>query len=61
MKFSQLLGVVMVVLVLGGLVYLNSPTSSEQIRLLTTAYEQGQISLQTLSEIKRFFFEQQLR
>jgi hypothetical protein len=51
----------MVVLVLGGLVYLNSPTSSEQLRLLTIAYEQGQISLQTLSEIKRFFFEQQLR
>lgn len=61
MKFSQLLGVVMVVLVLGGLVYLNSPTSSEQLRLLTIAYERGQISLQTLSEIKRFFFEQQLR
>ena len=61
MKFSQLLGVVMVVFVLGGLVYLNSPTSSEQVRLLTIAYEEGQISLQALSEIKRFFFEQQLR
>jgi hypothetical protein len=43
------------------LAYLNTPTSLEQMRRITVAYEQGQISLKTFRKIQRFLLDQQLR
>lgn len=61
MKFKQLLGVTLLLATFSAMGYLNSPTSLEQIRRITVAYEQGQISLQTFRKIQRFLLDQQLR
>jgi hypothetical protein len=61
MKFNRLVTAVLIVFALAGLAYLDSPSPIDQIERITQAYEQGQISLETLGELRRFFLDQQLR
>jgi hypothetical protein len=61
MKFKQFLAVLLLLATFSSLVYLNTPTSLEQMRRITVAYEQGQISLKTFRKIQRFLLDQQLR
>ncbi|MDG1113775.1 MAG: hypothetical protein P8N63_08390 [Pseudomonadales bacterium] len=61
MKFKQCLAVLLLLATFGSLAYLNAPTSLEQIKRITVAYEQGQISLKTFRKIQRFLLDQQLR
>ena len=61
MKFKQFLAVLLLLATFSSLGYLNTPTSLEQMRRITVAYEQGQISLKTFRKIQRFLLDQQLR
>ena len=51
MKFNRLVAAVLIVFALAGLAYLDSPSPIDQIERITQAYEQGQISLETLGEL----------
>ena len=61
MKFKQFLAVMLLLATFSSLAYLNTPMSLEQMRRITVAYEQGQISLKTFRKIQRFLLDQQLR
>lgn len=61
MKFKQFLAVLLLLATFSSLAYLNTPASLEQMRRITVAYEQGQISLKTFRKIQRFLLDQQLR
>ena len=61
MKFKQCMAVLLLLATFSSLAFLNAPTSLEQIKRITVAYEQGQISLKTFRKIQRFLLDQQLR
>ena len=61
MKFKQFLAVLLLLAAFSSLAYLNGPVSLDQIKRITVAYEQGQISLKTFRKIQRFLLDQQLR
>mgnify|MGYP001394454760 FL=1 len=61
MKFKQFLAVLLLLATFSSLAYLNRPVSLDQIKRITVAYEQGQISLKTFRKIQRFLLDQQLR
>ncbi len=61
MKFKQCLAVLLLLATFSSLAYLNAPKSLEQMKRISVAYEQGQVSLKTFRKIQRFLLDQQLR